>query len=245
MNAERIAQSISDWIARKVHEAGARGVVVGLSGGVDSAVVLALSQRAVGSSVLGVIMPCGNSDADAQDALLVAGTLSAGTITVPLDKAYRVLTEAVPDATRTACGNLKARLRMAILYAHANSLNYIVAGTGNRCELAVGYFTKYGDGGVDILPIGGLVKSEVRQLARHLGIPPRIINRTPTAGLWPGQTDEGELGITYDVLDEIVEALDNERQPRAPADALARVKALMTTSEHKRALPPICPVIRR
>ena len=107
----------------------------------------------------------------------------------------------MPAADRTTVANLKARLRMTTLYAFANHLGYRVVGTGNASELAVGYFTKYGDGGVDLLPLGSLTKTAVRALARHLGVPERIVERAPSAGLWPGQTDEGDLGFTYDELD--------------------------------------------
>ncbi len=115
-----------------------------------------------------------------------------------------------------------------------------VAGTGNRSELVVGYFTKYGDGGCDILPIGGLLKGRVRELAGALGIPRKIIDKVPSAGLWAGQTDEGELGLSYQNLDEILGTLDDGRAPEAGADLVARVRGLMAASGHKRALPPIC-----
>jgi len=242
MNVEHLSKAIADWIARKAREAGARGVVVGLSGGVDSAVVLALSQRALSENVLGAIMPCESDSQDTDDAIEVARALDAKTTVVQLDQAYGNLVRLLPGCSKMARANLKARLRMAVLYFHANALNYLVAGTGNRSEIAIGYFTKYGDGAADILPIGGIVKRRVRELARQLGIPPRIIEKSPSAGLWPGQTDEEELGFSYDVLDEIIEALDDNRKPAAPADAVARVKALIQASNHKRALPCVCPV---
>jgi NAD+ synthase len=113
-----------------------------------------------------------------------------------------------------------------------------VAGTGNRSEIALGYFTKYGDGGVDVLPIGGLLKSEVRALARELGVPERIITKPPTAGLWVGQTDEAEMGFTYDTLEAYL-----VKGPSAVPPAVAkRIDALHRSSEHKRQLPPIAPV---
>jgi NAD+ synthase len=127
---------------------------------------------------------------------------------------------------------------MTALYFIANSLNCLVAGTGNRSEIALGYYTKYGDGGIDLLPIGGLLKSEVRALASALGVPRSIIDRPPTAGLWVGQTDEAEMGFTYDVLERYLRdgpaAVD-------PATA-ARIEQLRRVSDHKRALPPIGPV---
>jgi len=240
MNYKTVAESISGWTAQKAREAGARGVLVGISGGVDSAVVLALSRRAVGDHALGLIMPCESSKEDVDDALEVARLLGAATTTIPLDEPYRRLLEVLPEGNRIARANLKPRLRMATLYYFANALNYLVAGTGNRSELAVGYFTKYGDGGADILPIGGLLKPQVCKLAHELGIPRHIVEKVPTAGLWPGQTDEGEIGMSYETLDEIIEALAEGRRPNAPAVSVARVQALMKGSTHKRSLPPIC-----
>ena len=123
---------------------------------------------------------------------------------------------------------------MTTLYYVANTLNYLVAGTGNRSELSIGYFTKYGDGGVDLLPIGELLKSEVRAAARDLGVPEPIIEKPPGAGLWPGQTDEAEMGVSYDVLEHY---LDKGAEAVAPALAM-RIERLIRMSEHKRAIAP-------
>jgi NAD+ synthase len=153
--------------------------------------------------------------------------------------------DAVPEQTRGApppdsqallsLVNVKPRLRMATLYFLAGSLNHLVAGTGNRSEIAIGYFTKYGDGGADLLPIGHLVKSEVRALARELHVPSSIIERTPSAGLWMGQSDEEELGFTYAELERY---LDEGPQAVSPALAM-RIERLTRSTEHKRNLPPI------
>ena len=140
---------------------------------------------------------------------LVAEQFSIPTKTVVLDAAYDTLLKVLPDdrvapeVSRLAKANIKARLRMLTLYYFANRLKYMVVGSGNRDELSLGYFTKYGDGGVDIQPLGNLLKGQVRELARFLGIPQPIINKPPSAGLWEGQTDEGELGLSYDELDLI------------------------------------------
>jgi NAD+ synthase len=144
-------------------------------------------------------------------------------------------TPADPLRGRLPLANMKPRLRMTTLYFFANSLNYLVPGTGNRSELAIGYFTKYGDGGADLLPIGGLVKSEVRALALDLNVPSAIIERTPSAGLWIGQTDEDEMGFTYANLERY---LDDGPQGVSPALAM-RIERLARSSEHKRALPPM------
>jgi NAD+ synthase len=148
--------------------------------------------------------------------------------------AYKCLRRILPPADRKAKGNLKARLRMLVIYYFANKFNYLVAGTGNKSELLMGYFTKYGDGAVDFLPLGGLLKREVRLLAEAAGIPSRIINKPPTAGLWQGQTDESEMGISYKELDDILFNLERGRKPKTSVRNLSKVKALIKTSEHKR-----------
>jgi len=237
---ERVAEAIAEWVRGRVQAAGAEGVVVGLSGGLDSSVVLALCVRAVGRRVLGVLMPCESDAREMDDAAGLASRLGASSRTVSLDSPYKALLAQLPPGSLKARGNLKARLRMATLYYFANSLNYLVAGTGNRTELTVGYFTKYGDGGVDLLPIGGLLKTQVRRLALALGIPRSIIERPPTAGLWPGQTDEAEMGLSYETLDAVIEALEEGRQPPAPAEVVAKVERMMAAARHKRDLPPVC-----
>jgi NAD+ synthase len=147
----------------------------------------------------------------------------------------RATPPADPLRGRVPLANMKPRVRMTALYFFANSLNYLVAGTGNRSELAIGYFTKYGDGGCDLLPIGRLTKNEVRALARDLNVPQAIIDRPPSAGLWLGQTDEDEMGFTY---------ADLERYLTEGADAVSpalvmRIERLIRSSEHKRELPPM------
>jgi NAD+ synthase len=234
-----ISDDISNWIKTKVKEANAEGIVVGLSGGIDSSVVAALSKRALGDNVLGLIMPCENKSIDEEHALLVASQLNLKTERIPLDSAYKKLLDTFPSGNKLAVANLKPRLRMLTLYYFANNLNYLVAGTGNKSEIMVGYFTKYGDGGVDILPIGGLLKTEVRELAKELKIPAEILNRVPTAGLWQEQTDEGELGITYEDLDNVLKALESKDTTHLPQELVAKVKGLIEVSEHKRLLPAI------
>ncbi len=245
-----LQQTLTTWLKDRVAEAGARGCVVGLSGGVDSAVVAALCRRAFPGATLAAVMPCHSQPEDVADARLVAGTLGLPVVEVDLGPVYDAFlvalgSAAVPpqltapedeERTRLARANLKPRLRMMTLYALANRLSYLVVGTGNRSELAVGYFTKYGDGGVDLLPLGGLVKQEVRALASHLGLPERIVNRVPSAGLWVGQTDEGELGLSYEALDRYL------LTGRAEPEAAERIRRLAALSEHKRRMPPVADV---
>lgn len=246
------AEVISTWLRDRAVGAGARGYVFGLSGGIDSAVVAKLCQLAFPQRVLGVMLPCYSHPQDEADARLVASTFSIPVTVVDLGPAFDSLTEALGHAVRGLPthvesvdikqqmpeANIKPRLRMASLYFIANSMNYLVAGTGNRSELTLGYFTKYGDGGVDVLPIGGLLKSEVRTLARELGVPDRIITKPPTAGLWVGQTDEAEMGFSYDML----EAYLVHGASAVPAAVAERIERLQRASDHKRALPPIAPV---
>lgn len=227
---------IIDWIKEQVKVAGAEGIIMGLSGGVDSSVVAALCKEAVGKkNLLALILPSHSQKDDLDDALLAAKNLDINTETIDLSSMYDNLKNVLPTANNLADANLKPRLRMLVLYYFANRLNYLVCGTGNKSEFMVGYFTKYGDGGVDILPIGNLLKRDVRALARELKIPERIIMKPPTAGLWLGQTDEGEMGITYDELDDILERMENKRSQIAPEDKVEKVRKMIEKSEHKRA----------
>ncbi|MFZ5918589.1 MAG: NAD(+) synthase [Chloroflexota bacterium] len=234
-----IAEQIRFWLRQQVQQAGAAGIAVGLSGGVDSAVVAGLARQAVDRNVLGVLLPCHSQPVDAEYARLVAEAFEIETLTVDLGPVFDAFTAALPPGSDMARANLKPRLRMAALYHIANTRHYLVAGTGNKTELAVGYFTKYGDGGVDMLPLGDLLKRQVWALAAEIGVPQPIIERPPTAGLWPGQTDEGEMGLTYAVLDGILAALENGQPPEANPAEVARVQHMMAASEHKRTMPPV------
>jgi NAD+ synthase len=234
-----LADQISEWIKTRVKEAGAKGVVVGLSGGIDSSVVAALLKKALGDSVLGLIMPCKSSPEDEEYASLIASHYNLRTEIVSLDVIYDKFLDILPPADIITQSNLKPRLRMITLYYFANKLNYLVAGTGNKSEIMVGYFTKYGDGAVDILPLGGLLKTQVRELALELGIPKEILNRVPSAGLWKNQTDEGELGISYEDLDRIILGLKTGETANLPADMVEKVKKLIKASEHKRISIPV------
>jgi NAD+ synthase len=233
---------------------GARGFVIGLSGGIDSAVVARLAQLAAPGNVVAAILPCHSDPQDERDAMLVAAQFAIATVRIDLSASYDTLVTAVQPAlqslppqmraasppvddprARAPLANMKPRLRMTALYFLANSLNYLIAGTGNRAELAIGYFSKHGDGGVDLLPIGRLLKSEVRALARELKIPSAIIERTPGAGLWVGQSDEQEMGFSYADLERYL-----EDGPQGVSPALAmRIERLIRLSEHKRSLPPM------
>ncbi len=230
---------IAGWISACVRIAGMRGAVLGLSGGIDSAVVAGLCAMALNDNVLGVIMPCGSANEDERDALIAAARFGVRTETVRLDGPLKAMLEVLPGAPDIAPANLKPRLRMAALYYWANKLSYIVVGTGNRSELMAGYFTKHGDGGVDLLPLGSLYKGEVRKLAMEIGVPERIISKPPSAGLWMGQTDEGEMGMSYNELDSALDAIESGRMNGVPTELLERVSRMKAASAHKRHLPLI------
>ena len=234
-----LADDIAHWIQTTVHDTGAQGVLVGLSGGIDSAVTLALAHRALSDNVAAVFLPCESDPADAEDARLCAAAIGVGCIEVDLTAAFRALVAVLPEAPKVAVANIKPRLRMIAQYHIAAARNYLVCGTSNRSERSIGYFTKHGDGGADLLPIGGILKFEVRQLARTLGIPDRIINKPPSAGLWPGQTDEDEMGMSYGLLDAVLRAMDHKQLDGVPAAATTRVRQLMSASAHKRGTPPV------
>lgn len=234
-----LSKEISAWIKNQVKESGAKGIVVGLSGGIDSACVAALAKMAVGDNMVGLIMPCHSSLDDEISALLAAKKIQIPIHKVDLSSVYDQFVGIIGSQEKVVIGNVKPRLRMITLYAFANKLNYLVAGTGNKSELTVGYFTKYGDGGVDILPLGDLVKSEVRQLAKELEIPDEIIARVPTAGLWHGQTDEGELGISYQDLDSAIKTIETGAKPAVSKEVIAKIKKLNRATEHKRVCAPI------
>lgn len=243
-----LADQMAAWLGQQTAAAGARGIVCGLSGGIDSAVVARVAQLGTDGHALGVIMPAYSDPQDEADARLVAAHFGIPTVTVDLsgpydallDEAQRALS-ALPatgqpvseGAHRLALANIKPRLRMTTVYFVANRLNYLVAGTGNRSEIAIGYYTKYGDGGVDVLPLASLVKSQVCALARDLGVPARVIDKPPSAGLWLGQTDEGEMGFTYAELERY---LNEGPGSLAPALAL-KIERLARASTHKRRMP--------
>lgn len=236
---QRRADHLAAWIASEVERRGGRGAVVALSGGIDSAVVAGLVRKAFPQRerVLGLILPCHSLPADAEDAMLVAKTFDLSTLRVDLSSVYDQLTQTLGNVAelRSVSANLKPRLRMIVAYAHATANQFLVMGTGNRSELEMGYFTKYGDGGVDLLPIGALTKGEVREVAIALGVPQRVIDKPPSAGLWEGQTDEGEMGFTYQALDDYL--LTGKAQP----ELREKLEARQGASQHKRSLAPIAP----
>jgi len=217
--------NIKKWLENKLYETGAKGFVLGLSGGIDSAVT-AIICNLVSKKTLCLIMPCDSNPKDEEDAWLLTKKFNLSAIKVNLTNTYdeikkdlneqRVFDGVLP----TDLANIKPRLRMIALYYYANKNNYLVVGCSNKTEIQIGYSTKYGDGACDILPIGSLLKKEVYEVANELNIPKEIIEKEPSAGLWEGQTDEGEIGYTYEQIDKFME--------------------MKQKAEHKQQMPEVC-----
>ena len=245
LDYDKLNTGIQDWIRNYVHSANAKGVAIGLSGGIDSSVTAALCVRALGNdNVMGIGMPCESVPEDLDDAKLVAAQLDINFKIIDLTSVYQEFIKVSGNEIPTnqiAKANVKPRLRMITLYFVGQSLGgYLIAGTGNRAELAIGYFTKYGDGGVDFEPIGMLYKQEVRKLAERLNIPEKIILKPPSPGLWAGQTDEGEIGLLYDTIDEILYRMDNGLSTEDLDNThVEKVKQMVKNAAHKLRMPPM------
>ena len=207
IDVEKTKNDIVEFVQNKVSEANAKGLVIGLSGGIDSTVAAFLACEAVGKeNVFGVVLPSTTTPTeDKLHGTAIAQLLGINYKEMAIDSVlneFLSITQLEEDIK--AIGNLKARIRMSIIYFYANSKNYLVNGTGNKSEIEIGYFTKHGDGACDIEPIGDLYKTDVFELAKYLGVPQEIIDKPPRAGLWNNQTDEDEIGMTYELLDKIL-----------------------------------------
>lgn len=233
---ENVIHKIVQWLKDELNETKTKGFVLGISGGLDSSVCAALIKKAT-EECLGLILPIESNVQDLDDAAEVASQINLKTQYIDLTPIYRNLIKFLPDNNQVALGNIKARLRMVFIYYYANLNNYLVCGTGNKTEISLGYFTKYGDGACDILPLGDLYKFEVREIARVLGIPEQIIKKVPSAGLWQGQTDEGEIGFSYDIIDKTLQEIEKNQ---IKGDVAKKLKFRIEQSEHKRRLPRIC-----
>lgn len=219
------------YIARAVKKAGADGIIYGNSGGKDSALVGILSKKA-GVKVLGVIMPCGNLSVDAEDGAAIADNFGIEYRTVGLGGVKQALVGAIGDLTKGgALNNIAPRLRMTTLYALAAENNYLVAGTGNLSEVHMGYFTKWGDGAYDINPIADLTVTEIYEFLSYLNAGERILTKAPSAGLFEGQTDEREMGVTYSEIDTYLKGGKVSEQAKAVIDRWHNA------TQHKRTMP--------
>jgi NAD+ synthase len=248
-----IRRQLKRFIKARVQSANSRGAVVALSGGVDSSVVAALAHDVVNTKALILPEKGVTSAQDVLDATSIAEAYKLPFTIVEINDLVNCFKESgkpiLParalDRLSMAEANLKPRIRMVLNYVASNAEGRLVLGTGNRTELLMGYFTKYGDGGVDALPIGGLYKTQVFQLARHLNVPKRIISKAPSAGLWLGQTDEEELGISYSLLDRILcELIDKKKTVQETAKLLGvesvqvqKISERVLRSLHKRRAP--------
>jgi len=250
-------ERITGFIAGLLDEAGARGAVIGLSGGIDSTLTAHLAVEALGADrVRGLVMPTEvNTDRNMSDAERVGEMLGIEYDVVDIQPVVDAFFDVFPGANveersdddlRTAAGNVRVRTRAVLNYFVANAQNRLVLGTGNRSEALAGYYTKYGDQAVDCNPIGNLYKLQVRQLADHVGVPREFVEKPPSAEMWTGQTDEAEMGLTYDLLDAILALhVDGPLSESATArsldvdpEAVERVEELYRASEHKRHMPP-------
>ena len=272
LDYERVAAEACGFIRAQVEAAGAGGVVFGLSGGIDSSVVAHLSARALGPDrCMALIMPneAFTPDSETDDGLLVAARLGLGHKVVPIGAVSDAVSGASAGAAvrggggaaadgkggeaegrRLAVGNLNARLRAALLYYEAQLRGYLVAGTDDRSEYLIGYFTKYGDGASDLLPIADLYKTQVQRLGEHLGVPRHIVEKSPSPHLWKGHDAAAELGMGYDAVDAVLAGsttgggteVDEGAAGAAagvPEEHARRIASLNRASAHKRALPPI------
>jgi NAD+ synthase len=229
------------FIQSQISRSRSKGVVLGLSGGIDSALTAVLCKHALGrEKVLCLLLPCDSHKQDLDDARLIIKKFRLRAQAVDIRPIYKASLKILPKAGRIASANLKARLRMAVIYYFANKYNYLVCGTSNNSERMAGYFTKHGDGGADFLPLGDLSKARVRKLAGLLNIPARIIAKAPSAGLWPGQTDEAELGMSYSDLDDILLRLRKGQKQVRASRLVNKVKSCIKSSEHKRRPAPVC-----
>lgn len=204
---ERVVPRIINFIRDFVSKSGKKGVVVGLSGGIDSTVTAYLCVKALSSqNVIGLIMPETNvtPEEDVKDALEVAKRLNIEHHVINITDFVKGIESLIPDSDVVSKGNIRARIRMVILYYYANAKDYLVVGTGDKSEVLLGYFTKYGDGASDFMPIADLYKTQVRELGKYLGVPEKIVAKKSSPRLWAGQMAETELGLSYDIIDPIL-----------------------------------------
>ncbi|MEM0504372.1 MAG: NAD+ synthase [Sulfolobales archaeon] len=256
LNLKRTSEDLIRYIQTYVESLGVKGVILGVSGGVDSACAAALAVRALGSKrVYSLILPDRESSSkDVRDAVLVTEVLGLENvkhidITSIVDVFLRAVGSSYEDAPKLAKGNVKARSRMVLLYYFANAYNLLVLGTSNRSEYLLGFFTKWGDGAADIYPLINLYKTQVRLLAEYLGIPEEIAWKPSSPGLWVGHTAKDELGAEYDVIDKVLyHLIDLGLAPEVvaskigvPLNIVAGILQRIKMTEHKRFIIPLPP----
>lgn len=249
MSWGRISKKISSSLRAYMFKSKRKTAVIGISGGADSAVTAALCTMAVGKkNVFGIVLPSpATAKRDMEDAKTVIKKLGIRSITIDLSSALCDLEKKLEKhgkLTNIERGNLAARLRMAVLYSFAHSKNGLVIGTGDKSELLLGYFTKYGDGGCDILPIGRLYKTQVREIGKHLGLPKNIFEKPSSPGFWRGHAAEKELGASYEQIDTVLWCIEkgwkkSDIEKLAGPSVMKLVLSAMAGSTHKRKMPNI------
>ena len=254
INTELARNILVGFIRSEITRSGFNRAVLGISGGLDSTVSCYLAAEALGAeNVLAVRMPYQSSSSDSlEHAQMVIDILGVQTITIPITEMVVPLFERFPEMSQVRQGNIMARARMIILYDQSESFKGLVVGTGNKTEILLGYSTIFGDSACAINPLGDLYKTQVRQLAKDMGVPEVILNKAPSADLWLGQTDEGELGFTYEEVDRLLYLLIDQRY--SPDDCLEagfdrnfvdKVVEKIRRSHFKRVLPPIAKLSNR
>lgn len=253
-DAEKAVITIKRFITGKLLSSGMTGYVIGLSGGIDSSLSAALAVEAVGKDkVYGLLLPYkSSSESSIADALELIGKFGIEYRQIDISPMIDTYYNKIDESNRLRAGNKMARERMAILFDMAHEMNRLVLGTGNRTEICLGYTTWYGDAACSINPLGELYKTEVHQLAKILNIPKSIINKPPSADLWAGQTDEGEIGITYNLIDSILKQLVDKsnismaelQKDGFTATDISRIVSLINKNAFKRRLPEIAPLGR-
>lgn len=248
MNNEKIYNEVETFLTEKLEETGANGYILGLSGGMDSAVAAKIVAEALGPEKLTCwIMPGEPSDEEnMEDARELADELGCEVREIDISSAVNEFSDSVPfQIGKIAEGNIRARVRMVYEYIEANEKNKLVLGADNRSEIMLGYFTKYGDGATDVAPFSDIYKTELKEFAEYIGLDRKFIEKKPTAGLWEGQTDESELGDPYSTIDEILKnLLDREKSVQEtaentdlPEEKIERYRSMVENSEHKRKRP--------
>jgi NAD+ synthase len=254
INSEFVTKVLTKFIHSEITRAGFSKAVVGLSGGVDSALSCTLAAEALGpENVLAVRMPYETSSPDSlEHAQLVIDKTGVQSMTIPITSMVEPMLDMIPEEESIRRGNVMARQRMIVIYDQSMAFNGLVVGTGNKTEILLGYTTLYGDSACAINPIGDLYKTQVRQLAREIGVPDVIVDKPPSADLWVGQTDEDELGFTYEEVDKLLyELIDQQKSPEDCVQAgfdenfVRDVIERVRRNHYKRVMPPIAKLSNR
>ena len=242
----KIIQSIESFLKNKISQSNASGVIFGLSGGIDSVVVAYLCSNVFKKNALALIMPDSkiSPKTETQDALKIAGNLGLDYKLLDINLIHNGFSKHL-EPNETALGNLRARIRANILYYYANAKNYLVVGTSDKSEYLIGYFTKYGDGSSDLMPIASVYKVQVKEIARTLGVPDSIISKKSSPHLWKGHTAEEEIGFSYEAIDSVLYCIvdkklsldETTKKTGIDKTSVEKIYQLYKKSQHKRIIP--------